>query len=111
VSNVLAVNGVIYPTDWESAAVGPGEIDLMCLLDGWDDDTRTQAIESYVSARWNRTPPANFSVRVLAADVYNHLRWIGDANAPLRPDRSAWRFDELEQLLALCEDAVLEDLH
>jgi hypothetical protein len=110
VSNVLAVQGVIYPTDWESAAVGAGEIDLMCLLDGWDDDTRMQAIESYASARWNHTPPANFLLRVLAADFYNHLRWIGDALAPQRLDRSAWRFDKLDELLALCGDAVLEDL-
>ena len=109
VSNVLAVNGVIYPTDWESAAVGAGEIDLMCLLDGWDDDTRARAIESYVAARWNHAPPGNFLLRVLAADFYNHLRWIGDARAPERPDRSAWRFDELDRLLARCGDAVLED--
>ena len=33
--NVLVRDGVVFPVDWESAAVGLPEIDLVSLIDGW----------------------------------------------------------------------------
>ena len=53
-SNILvaADAGPVYPVDWESAAVGPGEIDLAALTDRWPDELATECVAAYVRARW-----------------------------------------------------------
>ncbi len=78
--NVLFKNNLIYPIDWESAAYGPGEIDLATLIHGWDETRMKIAIENYCSSRWL---DANFSKkefeqRLLHARIYSYLRWIGE---------------------------------
>lgn len=73
--NVLWREGAIYPVDWESAAVGPGEIDLAALLHGWP----AQTVERCITAYWNmrQTPcPADFRSRWDAATLYTALRWL-----------------------------------
>ncbi|MBU6310084.1 MAG: phosphotransferase [Planctomycetes bacterium] len=73
--NVLWRNGEIYPVDWESAAIGPGEIDIAALLFGWPEETVARCIEAYWEAR--RTPrPAAFPTRWAAATLYTALRWL-----------------------------------
>src|SRR5439155_23698855 len=56
-ANVLSRDGVIYPVDWESAAVGAGEIDLAALIELWPEDIATACRDEYIRARWPEGPP------------------------------------------------------
>src|SRR5207244_1019356 len=50
--NVLWHDGRIYPTDWESAALAAGEIDLAILIEGWNEETVGDCVRAYRQARW-----------------------------------------------------------
>lgn len=94
VANVLFQDGAIYPIDWESAAIGMGELDLASLIEGWEADLVAECILKYLRARWPSSPPPEFEWRLAAARLYWHFRWLGD-NAhwtATAPDR---RFEEL----------------
>jgi len=73
--NVLWANGKIHPVDWESAAIGPGEIDLAALLFRWPDATVEACLAAYWRAR-GTNPPSDFAARWNAATLYTALRWI-----------------------------------
>lgn len=82
--NVLWLDGEIHPVDWESAAVGPGEIDLAALLFGWPAETVGRCIDAYWLAR--RAPrPAEFPTRWAAATLYTALRWLPPPQGPDDP--------------------------
>lgn len=78
--NVLWCDGEIRPVDWESAAVGPGEIDLATLLFGWPAATVDRCIEAYWRAR-GVPQPAAFASTCAAATLYTALRWVPPAEA------------------------------
>jgi hypothetical protein len=78
IHNVMLRDDEVLPTDWESAAVGFGEIDLVCLLDNWTDDIVERCIDAYVSARWPDGAPTDVTTRLLVAELYLHLRWLGE---------------------------------
>jgi len=78
--NILVRNETVYPIDWESAAIGPGEVDLASLIDGWDAKRKKLAIKNYVEKRW---PKGDFSVqefekKLLLVRIYFFLRWTGE---------------------------------
>ena len=50
-ANILIKDGAIYPIDWESAAVGPGEIDLATLIEGWDQKLAEEAKQAYIISK------------------------------------------------------------
>lgn len=53
-SNVLVGAGSpprICPLDWETAAIGPGVLDLAALVEGWDDATCTEFCRAYLEGR------------------------------------------------------------
>jgi len=95
--NVLYRDGIIYPVDWESAAIAAGEIDLACLTDRWPADTVRECERAYQQSRWPDGAPAAFAQRLAAARLYIHLRWLGD-----RPEwttrQQYWRFDHLRSV-------------
>lgn len=75
--NVLMKDGEIYPVDWESAAWGPGEVDLATLIEDWDPEAIRKAKEAYVQARW---PNGNYSTmeferRLIMAKLYLFARF------------------------------------
>jgi hypothetical protein len=76
--NILYRDGTIFPVDWESAAVGPGEIDLVTLTEGWDEETVDACHREYVGARWAGRAPACFAEDLLRAELYVAFRWLGD---------------------------------
>jgi hypothetical protein len=82
VHNVLVRDGLAYPVDWESAALAAGEIDLVTLIDGWNDEVAERCITAYQKARWPAGPPADHLARLDAARLYSIFRWLG-----YRPDR------------------------
>ena len=99
--NILVKKGVIYPIDWESAAIGPGEIDLASLTEDWDEERKNIALKKYIQARW---PDGNFSEsdfekRLLLVKIYFFLRWTGEYDDPeFWIDRDNW-FNRFYQLI------------
>lgn len=78
--NVLWRDGVIRPVDWESAAIGAGEIDLATLLLGWPARTAETCIAAYWRARGVQ-PPSDFRAVWTAAMLYTGLRWLAPPGA------------------------------
>ena len=94
-ANVLYGDGVVYPVDWESAAVAAGEIDLVTLTAGWPKRLTRSCQREYCQARWGHQIPKEFSARLAAARLYVAFRWTGE-----RPDWTAekandFHFEEL----------------
>ena len=98
VHNVMLRDGVIHPTDWESAAIAPGEIDVMCLVDAWPQEIIDACIEAYASARWGGDTPPAYHDRLAAAELYLHFRWLGEHPDLMVEKKRIWRFDRLEVL-------------
>jgi Phosphotransferase enzyme family len=76
--NVLLAGGRIHPVDWESAAVGPGEIDLAMLTDGWPTALAGECTARYAAARWPEGVPSEFGSRLHWARVCTQLRWLAE---------------------------------
>jgi hypothetical protein len=91
--NVLWRDGIVYPVDWESAAVGPGVIDLATLLFAWPADVVDRGIAAYWRARV-ATAASTFAATFAAATVYTALRWLP---VPDGGDDPAWH-DALARL-------------
>jgi phosphotransferase family enzyme len=79
--NILFRGGLIYPIDWESAAIAAGEIDLASLTEAWGTEITRQCKLEYQRARWPEGSPTDFEERLTAAQLYFFFRWLGD-----RPD-------------------------
>jgi hypothetical protein len=90
--NILWRNGVIYPVDWEAAALAAGEIDLAALTEGWPPEFVEQCELEYQRTRWPEGPPTGFERRLAAARLYLHFRWLGSETDR---DPSLWRFERL----------------
>ena len=93
--NVLIRNRSIYPVDWESAAIGPGEIDLAALIEGWPEDILRECESVYKSVRWPNGAPCDFAQRLDTARVYLGLRWLGDNQEWTADESSLWCFEML----------------
>jgi hypothetical protein len=94
-SNILFRNGVVYPVDWESAAIAAGEIDLASLTEGWPPRIVRQCEREYRRARWPEGPPDDFERTLAAARLYLHFRWLGDRPEWTAAEGHLWRFREL----------------
>lgn len=66
----------MMPIDWETAAIGPGEIDLALFTYDWELDDLLEMEAEYVLHRWQGSPPADFDDTMLAARLYVSLHWI-----------------------------------
>ena len=58
--NIMFQDGLIRPVDWETAAIGPGEIDLATLTEGWSPEESREFETEYRQARWPADPPPDF---------------------------------------------------
>jgi Phosphotransferase enzyme family len=76
--NILIRGKVIYPVDWESAAIAVGEIDLATVTEGWSRKIARQCEFEYQKARWPEGAPADFMRRLDAARLFVEFRWLGD---------------------------------
>lgn len=74
--NTLWADGRIMPVDWETAAVGPAEIDLALFTFDWDLEDVRSLEKSYVQVRWQGSPPVDFADVMLAARLYVSYHWI-----------------------------------
>jgi hypothetical protein len=75
--NVLGTRDGVFPVDWESAAIGAGEVDLATLVQGWSDEVGAACIDAYCRARWDARPPVSFPAAFAAAQVYALMRTSG----------------------------------
>lgn len=76
--NVLVADGVAYPVDWETAAAGPGVVDIAALTERWKQDIVNECLERYCASRWPAGAPADFGDSLDIARAYWQFRWIGD---------------------------------
>lgn len=110
-SNVLFRGGIVYPVDWESAAVATGEIDLAALTEDWDSDIVRQCELEYQRVRWPTGAPADFERRLCSARLYLQFRWLCDdfTKKGTGSERPKWSHEakdplyRLEQLRSLGE--------
>jgi hypothetical protein len=94
--NILFYRGEIFPVDWESTAVGAGEIDLAALTDGWWSREVVRRCESeYQRARWPEGVPASFARTLAAARLYLNFHWLGDHPKWTTHKDWRWRFHRL----------------
>jgi hypothetical protein len=64
--------------DWESAALGPGEIDLATLTDRRDEEVVRRCEVAYREARWPQGAPPGFTRALDLTRLYVHFRWLGE---------------------------------
>lgn len=96
--NVLIKEGFVYPIDWESAAIGPGEIDLASLTDRWPPLMVKACLHAYIAARWLGNAPPAFERVLTAARLYWSLRWLGNKPEWTQREKSAKRFQQVQEL-------------
>jgi len=96
--NVLWQNGRVVPIDWESAAVGAGEIDLAVLLEGWDESACRVCEDSYRTARWSGEVDVSFEERLGVARLYMVFRWLADCSDWTVARRPPTYLEELRRL-------------
>jgi len=100
--NVLWQDGVIYPIDWESAAIGPGEIDLAALLFNWPTDIVVRCTASYWQAR-GESRPDSFAAVWDTATLFTALRWLPDFDGPRGNAAGTPGGEPLRQSLAMLQ--------
>jgi Phosphotransferase enzyme family len=93
--NILVRDGIIYPVDWESAAIAVGEIDLAILTDRWPLEIVQQCVLEYRRTRWPQGAPADFERTFDAAQLYLHFLWLGYQPDSTTHQSYLWRFDPL----------------
>ena len=70
-------DGLVYPVDRQSAAIGAAELDLAAILEGYEEGMAGMLAEEYRRARWPDEVPPGFKDRLAAAAMYWSLRWLG----------------------------------
>ncbi|MFO0810199.1 MAG: phosphotransferase [Gemmataceae bacterium] len=93
--NILVRADGIYPVDWESAAIGAGEIDLVTLSDGWPADDIAACDAAYTRARWPGSAPADLTQTTAAARLFNQVRWLGSNPSWTAHADARWRVVDL----------------
>jgi hypothetical protein len=94
--NVIVSGGRIRTVDWQSAAIGPGAIDLACLTEGpWRGDLVEASQDAYVRERWPGEAPASFDDELEAARLYWSMRWLGGDADATTSSRSAGYIERL----------------
>ena len=93
--NALWDQGRILPIDWETAAVGPAEVDLAVFTYDWHPDNIKAMERTYVEARWGGSPPDGHEERMLAARLYAAFHWLFGTPGGCGPERIRTHLREL----------------
>jgi len=90
--NMIVEGRRIRTVDWQSAAIGPGAIDLACLTEGrWPASVVAESEAAYVAERWAGDAPPAFREELEAARVYWSMRWLGiDGDTTTAAERSTY---------------------
>ena len=94
---VLVREEKLFITDWESAAIAPGAVDLATLSEGkhWRGPIARECEREYRRVRWPGGAPAEFNRWLDAARVYLHFRWLGERPEKAVSEKNLWRFEHL----------------
>ncbi len=94
--NILLQRGVVRPVDWETAAVGTGEIDLATITEDWPREISREFEQEYQRARWPQGAPGDFERTLDLARAYMQLRWLGDdPKSTKRKSSKRWHFQQI----------------
>lgn len=97
INNILVRRKRVFPIDWESAAIGAGEIDLAALTEGpWQQRVVRRCEREYVRARWPEGAPHDFVRALDTARMYLYFRWLGERPDWTTREKTLWRFAALE---------------
>ena len=96
--NILVHDSVIVPVDWETAAIAPGEIDLVALTERWSPAIKENCEIEYRRARWPDGSPATSSRVETLAEIYLQLRWVGQRKDLLSSKEATDRLGRLRRL-------------
>lgn len=94
--NILYLHGAVLPVDWESAAVGAGEIDLAALTEAVEEELVLACLSAYRETRWPETEPADLDRRLRLARFYLHIRWLGEHERPTARQHE-WRVPQMRR--------------
>jgi hypothetical protein len=91
-------NNTVFPVDWESAALGAGEIDLAALTEGsrWPERVVERCLQEYRETRWPGGTPPHFQPTLDAARIYLHFRWLGERQDWVSSPKLLWRYEHLK---------------
>jgi thiamine kinase-like enzyme len=81
-SALLARDDRIYPVDWETAAIAPGEIDVATLLDGWPSAIAAHVWATYSAHRMGTDEPQSRWRRDVA-NVYVQAQRLHRSRKPI----------------------------
>jgi hypothetical protein len=99
INNILVRRSRVFPIDWESTAIAPGEIDLAALTEGpWRQAVVKRCQREYKGNRWPSGAPEHFLRTLDAARLYLQFRWLGDRPEWTMREKSRWRFEELRRV-------------
>jgi hypothetical protein len=99
INNILVRGKKVFPVDWESAAIGAGEIDLAAQTEGpWREALKGRCEREYQKARWPGGAPEDFQQRLETARLYLQFRWLGERPDWTLREKSRWRFTELRSV-------------
>jgi len=96
--NVLLRGNEVFPVDWESAAIGLAEVDLVCLTDKWTPEIAARCERAYASARFPSGLPVDWHVTLDFASLYWDFRWLGDRPDWTASEKVGPRFEHLRQV-------------
>jgi hypothetical protein len=101
----------VHPVDWETAALGPGLVDVAALLSGsWEDATRETLVRDYHAAAHERglSPPGPVD-RVMSdlvcCRLHIAMQWLGWADGWFPPPSQS--HDWLSEAVDLAEELGL----
>lgn len=93
--NVLLNSRVIYPIDWESAAIAASEVDFVTLTEAWSPEITEWCEIEYQRARWPGGAPQQFHRRLAAARLYISFRWLGEQREWTIGGHNRFYFDQM----------------
>jgi hypothetical protein len=76
--------------DWETAAIGPGLVDLAALCTGWDDAARDAMVGAYRAERPDALSDAAFERALTGCRLHLAVQWLGWAPGWSPPSEHAY---------------------
>jgi thiamine kinase-like enzyme len=100
--NVLFRDGRVCPVDWETCSIGPAELDVVTLLEGWEQDVVERCTKAYCEARGLEHSISGFDNRLNAARLLVNVYWLGQGTEYTQEHEARavevdWRLEELRE--------------
>ena len=75
--NIYRSNGIIYPIDWQTAALATGAVDMAALTHNWPVKVQEKCLAVYKAACGLTDSIELLKRRVLLARIYLNFLWLG----------------------------------